>query len=275
MHKLIVLLFISLFMFYSCSDNSTDPTKEENEAPVAPSENTMMIDFGDFEYTTAQGILKTADQQTMTNWLRAATTVFFWKTIAQFTLAVPTMALKMAIVVEPQYEDGTWIWSHDFNTGEGSFNATLKGFRDDTAQRWNWEMYISMEGSFQNFKWFYGFSSFDGSNGGWTINKSPEDTNPFLDVAWEIHEDSTRVVKWTNADTSSNGYGSYIEFGTMVDELYNAYFTILDKSEDPARVVEIQWNTTTKAGRIKDEAFYQDTNWHCWDENRQDVECPQ
>ncbi len=272
MRKLIILVMVALFAFYACNKQSTD--NEETEPPAVPPETTLEIDFSNFDTgSPTTQLLKTTDQQTAQNWFRAATMVFFWKMMSQVTMAVPTMAFKMAVSTQPQYEDNGWVWSHDFTAGQRSFNATLKAYKNDEQQRWDWEMYITSEGNFTDFEWFYGYSSFDGNSGGWTINKSPDEPNPLLDINWEVHSDSTMVIRWTIVDTSSSQYGSYIEFGTMTDSNYNAYFNLYDSKED--YTVEIQWNTTTKAGRIKDEVYFQDTNWHCWDENRQDVTCPQ
>ncbi len=39
--------------------------------------------------------------------------------------------------------------------------------------------------------------------------------------------------------------------------------------------VNIKYNTETKAGRVKAPAYFEDSDWHCWNEQFQDTDCGQ
>jgi len=273
--KLIAVILSAMILMMACSDKSSDTTQQEEQPPTLPSENTMNMAFDDFDLAPAQQLNKASDTQFGSNWLRAATMVSTWRFIAMASLAIPRAALEMAQSQHAVYEDGQWVWSYDFNNGVTDFNITFKADWQTDPEGWAWAMFFTNQEGYQNFKWFDGFSAADGSHGNWTFYQEPENPAPVFSIEWQVAEgDTTPTVKFTNIDTSSAGYGSYIEFGPLHDDAnYNAYFTLFDAEEN--NTINIQWHRVNKNGRIKDPAYYNDSNWHCWDESLNDVECPQ
>ena len=53
----------------------------------------------------------------------------------------------------------------------------------------------------------------------------------------------------------------------FIDALYEIY----NKGKD--NLVEINWNRTTKAGRIKDPSYYGNSDFHCWNDLGIDIAC--
>ena len=79
-------------------------------------------------------------------------------------------------------------------------------------------------------------------------------------------------IKYTNIEPGGAENGGYIFYGKTTDTTYDAYYHIYNKGQD--NLTEIEWNLTSKAGRIKDEKHYSDTDWHYWDENLDDIPAP-
>jgi hypothetical protein len=54
--------------------------------------------------------------------------------------------------------------------------------------------------------------------------------------------------------------------------MYDAFYDIYGAEED--RLLETEWNRDAQAGRVRDEVFFGDADWRCWDETLQDIDCP-
>lgn len=39
-------------------------------------------------------------------------------------------------------------------------------------------------------------------------------------------------------------------------------------------LINVEWHRVNQNGRVKDPAYFSDSNWHCWDESHQDIDCP-
>jgi hypothetical protein len=55
--------------------------------------------------------------------------------------------------------------------------------------------------------------------------------------------------------------GSSILYEYAPEEVYDASYTVSLSTG----MTEIEWNISTKEGHVKDEAHFQDAEWHCWD----------
>ncbi len=78
---------------------------------------------------------------------------------------------------------------------------------------------------------------------------------------------SQKEIKFTNNGINLN----YILYKDSIDAQYNSYVNIFDSGVDKHSIIE--WNNTTKIGRIKDPRHFDDENWHCWDGNYIDTDC--
>jgi hypothetical protein len=96
-----------------------------------------------------------------------------------------------------------------------------------------------------------------------------------LRIDWTKSGSSIGSVKYTYIKDGENFKGSYIEYGLTSNTL-NAYYTIHYWEPIRSKMVDvnIEWSTSLLNGRIMSEDYFQDTSWHCWDANGNDVDCP-
>lgn len=268
MNKYFVVLISFLFLFL-LSLNSCKDANEPNDEPPAlpPSSSSMVIDFSDF---SQNALAKTALPQTKTNWWRAVSIVAPWKLILDVTLFVPVISFTAAMNQTPEHQqDGSWLWSYDFGNAP-RFTAELYGKIAD--KKINWDMYITKQGFYSKFHWFYGESNLDGSGGKWTLNHSPGKEQAFLQIDWTFNaSDSTGSIRYTALNAGDNT-GSYIDYRRTKDTPYDRYFSLLDLPEN--HQIDIQWNFADKTGRIADSLFFGNSDWHCWASNLEDADCP-
>jgi len=262
-------IFILLFTLTACKKNSTD-TGDEDQTPVLPPQNTLTMDFSEF---SSAPLAKKASDVTTSNWAHAAEIITIWGTMVNLPLVLPTTAYAYLLTQEPvKEENGSWKWTKNFTLDMQKFTADL--YCSKGLAGWNWEFDLTEEQVYENFKWFTGKSLFNGSAGSWNFYYDPTTPKGFIEVKWAIDKkDSTFKITYILKDSSNEslGAGSFIEFETLTDTTYNAHFVVYTKSND--QTVEIYWNRQTRAGRIKDPVYYEDTNWRCWDEYRQDINC--
>jgi hypothetical protein len=105
------------------------------------------------------------------------------------------------------------------------------------------------------------------------VNRGPDYEGPFLQIDWHRYiSTQTGDIKYTNVIPGDAENGGYIFYGSTTDEEYDRFYNIYNKGQD--NLAEIEWNFTNKNGRVKDEHFYLDADWHCWDSNFNDIDCP-
>ena len=272
---LAILGMAVLLVMNNCNkDNAAQP---EADAPALPPITTFVMNFDDF----AQSNLEKATDETSghllkplskNNWLFAAANVYFWQTTLFVTLAVPTHSFQAAFLKDriPEYSDGTWIWSYNFNSLAGLYHAELHG--KIVSDEVEWEMYITKQNVYENFKWFTGKSKLAATEGTWTLNKEPQDPVPMLAIEWHRNlDDLTYDIKYINVLDLSDEKGSYIFNGVTNDTTYDAFYTLYHVKDN--NFTEIKWNRISKDGQVKDTKHFGDEDWHCWDENGDDITC--
>jgi hypothetical protein len=270
MKKVLYLSMIILLMtagFIGCK-------KDAGNAPVLPPAESMMIDFSNFNSNVKSADISFENKGTEDlNWQTAVLIAGTWRTLMAITLAIPVSTFKVAGDQDPVNLSGKkWQWSYNVSSAGVSYKARLTG--EIRASDVAWEMYITKEGTsgFPEFKWFEGTSKLDGTGGKWTLSESNLIPQPMLQIDWTKSGTSIGTIKYTYLKTGSSN-GAYIEYGLTNNSL-NAYFTIHYYSSSLAKFsdVNIEWNTSTKNGRIKS-ADYLDGQWKCWDSNRLNVIC--
>ena len=67
---------------------------------------------------------------------------------------------------------------------------------------------------------------------------------------------------------------NYLIYGQQ-DDTNDAYVDIHTFSEQKQSFIDtyIEWSRDDFSGRVKAESFFNDTNWHCWDSNGNDIVC--
>ena len=133
-----------------------------------------------------------------------------------------------------------------------------------------WKMYISQENGYSDFLWYEGESNFLATEGNWTLYRSPELPNPMLEILWHRNvSEGTADIRYQNIEEGHPENGGYIFYGINQETPYNAYYHIYNKGQN--NLTEIEWNRTTKEGRVKDQNKYGNEEWHYWDSNLDDT----
>lgn len=278
-------LFLSLLslalltvLFWGCE-------KKKDSPPALPPAATMSIDFSNFVSSAKSGTsgisAKGADVVDKSNWALAATVAGTWNVILAVNLAVPVASFGVAVNKTPVYlEDKKWEWTYDFNVIGATYKARLTGQVRSSDVKW--EMYISREGigAFSEILWYEGTSKLDGKSGQWVLNHSQTFPEPMLQIDWSAAGTGVSGIKYTyirdkKDDRSVDPFkNSFIEYGLTTNTL-NAFYNIHQNTGavNVFNDVSIEWSTTIHNGHIKANYYFQDTNWHCWNEIGNNVTC--
>ncbi len=249
----LIVFFVVFIVFSSCKKT------EDAVAPQLPPECSFVADFSDFN----------SQKLTASNWTFAAANVGFWNVFITVGLAVPVASYVEAFNHDAvQISSDTWQWSYSF-TAVVSYTAKLNGKITSTGVEW--EMYISKAGAYDNFLWYKGFSSFDRTNGTWTLYENPANAVQLLGIVWHQNTDGTADIQYTNIKEGDVENGGYIKYGLQIGD-YDAFYKIFNKGQD--NLTQIEWNRTSKAGFVIDPKHFGDSEKHCWDSSLQDVTCP-
>lgn len=243
--------------------------EEQNEAPQLPPESSFVIDFSDFENQTKSLLL----DDTYQNFTLAVVHVAVWNTVIILHAAVPIAAYREAFNHKPvEQPDGSWLWSYTVQVGFATYTANLYGRTEGIYIQW--EMYINKSGpgAFDDFLWYTGESHMAGTNGTWTLYKSPNEAIPFVRIDWHNNLDGTFDIAYINIVPDGPENGGFISHGVTKDLPYNAFYEIFNKGQN--NLVEINWNRFYMTGQIKDPNFFGDDEFHCWDEAGIDITCP-
>ncbi len=251
----------------------TNCKKDKGDPPVLPPAESMSIDFTNF--TSAKKSLEVVSYTKGTensNWQFAATVAGIWKQIINLTLVVPVTAYKSAVNQTPVLVSGkTWQWSYNVTIASVAYKARLTGeIRTNDVQ---WKMYVTRTGTggFDEFLWVEGTSKSNGSAGQWTLNQDPQAPVSFLQIDWAKTSSVVGNIKYTYLKNDAFKT-SYIEYG-LTSSALNAFYTIHYYNGVKFSDVNIEWNTTTKNGRVKSVDYLGDTSWYCWDSNRVNTVC--
>jgi disulfide oxidoreductase YuzD len=281
---LIVLTVLTLGLT-GCGDNDPDTDGDDgDDAPVVPPAYTLVPDFTDMggqsgasldEAWVTDAIRRLPDAENdgvsiqascpTDNYTHAAIQVGFWNSALFLTLAVPTLSFAEALHHDPvQRDDGSWVWSYSVTIGNILYTAELHGeFVDDEV---HWAMYITKQGSYEDFLWYSGTSNLPATAGTWTLKKSHAENYDWIGIEWSRSiANQTWQVQYMNIHEDDDNEGGFIEYGVIDDDTYDAFYDVYNAVAD--NLVEIDSNRTSKAGRVRNEVFFEDTEWHHWDGN--------
>lgn len=224
------------------------------------------MDFSSFSSKKNGSIL-------ITNWQYSVLSVSYWNIILYANCAIPVVAFQKATEQKASYIDNnTWEWKFKVGADSLTINAKLQGkIVTDSVE---WKMYISTTKSGNtsaDFLWFTGASALDQTGGWWLLNENPVSTNPLLKINWTKKGENEGTLKYTYVKSNDPAAGGYIEYGTKDDLLYDTYYTIYGKTHDD--YINIEWNKTTKEGRIKSSVIYTNNEWHCWNSSFANITC--
>lgn len=269
-----MMLVLSAGFFTSCKK------KDNGVAPVLPPQESFTIDFTNFASQKKSAELITEQKSNpSSNWTFAALIAGYWRGITATTLAIPISAFKLAFDNDPVFlSDNTWQWSYSVSPADITYKARLTGQIISNAVLW--KMYISREGTggFPEFVWFEGTSKLDGTGGNWTFNESSVTQEPILQIDWTKPNATIGSITYTYLKNDMY-LNNYIEYGkgTTTNTLYDAYYKISLTNIRGTFIANVEWNTSTKNGRVKCPDYSSDGKWFCWNEQKMDnlINCPQ
>jgi hypothetical protein len=277
--SLFMMLILSAFVFTTCK-------KDKGTAPALPPKESLTIDFTNFTSLTKSAALS-FDQKGTNNssWGFVAGDgtidnpgIALWRQLIIQTLIIPVTAFNLALDNDPvSIGSNTWQWSYSVTPADVTYKARLTG--EISSGDVIWKMYVSRDGSggFAEFVWFEGKSKVDGTEGQWTFNESAATPQPVLQIDWTKPTTTIGTITYTylKNDTYKNNYIEYGK-GTTTSTLYDAYYKISLTNIRGTFIANVEWNTTTKNGRVKC-PDYLDGKWFCWGSDKINnlVNCPQ
>ncbi|SNT31584.1 hypothetical protein SAMN05421640_3380 [Ekhidna lutea] len=263
MKKILAIALIPMTLLWSCSD---DDQAAQDPQPNMPPESSMAPNFENFEDDGARA-------ETVNNWAYAATSVGIYSAILYSNLAVPVTAFKIGLKQDATYntETNLWVWEYDISVpNKGSYAVRLTADVDGTNV--DWTGYISLAGSFEDFVWFEGESNLNADAGSWTLYESPDNPSAWLSVNWSDNEATGVATSTFNVEKEGNFFESSITYTADANADFNRSVVIVDTNA--SNTIEVDWNKPSGEGRVKSEAHFEDTAYHCWDKTLNDTDCP-
>jgi hypothetical protein len=262
MKRLIPVLIICLipsFVLNSCK-------KEKGDPPSLPSYETMVIDFSNFTSLKRSAGTEPVKGTESSTWQFAANLVSIWNSLISENTVVPLAAYQAASSGKASYvSENVWQWSYNFTASSSSYKARLVG--KTSSGTVTWKMYITSEGtsSYKDFLWIEGTSKTDGSAGQWKFHRSPTSDVQIFKIDWSKSGDEITAVVYTYVinDTFKDSYINYHLNSTGFDAGY-----IIHLSDNSYSDAQIEWNITTRDGRLQCVDYLQDDSWYCWDTNK-------
>ena len=248
-----ILLAITLLIVSTSCDN--EPAENRPELPPLES---LMMTFADFDGPIA---LTKASGEPHLHFNYAFTSLVFWSGASALTMALPVAAYTYALKQGVEYlGDNSWEWNYSFQWSGLNYTATLTATRINNEE-FSLEMMIASSATpDQGVRWFDGVVRYDHTQANWTIYK--DGSIEVLEVAWaKDFELGDASLLYTYVEPALVETGSYISYDYAPPEVYDASFTL---SRSTGTTL-IQWNTSSKEGRVQDEARFGDAEWNCWD----------
>jgi len=247
----LILAVCLLVMVASCKKDEIPPV------PVLPPENAFSMDFSSYDSDKSVNLIAE-------NWLYSSLNVAFFSVFYSSTMIIPAIAYSASFASTPTYiGDQTWQWSYEFPAIGSTYYATLNGITQ-TKGDVKWEMYIDKIGAngFTDFLWFEG-SVKDSTSASWTIYENPTTPNKVIASEWKASADhKTYELKYTLVSTFDDDADSYIISGKDPAKELDRYYEIY-RSIDESKIM-IEWSSTIFNGRVSSPAYFNNSNWHCW-----------
>jgi len=274
--KLISLLLLSIFLMQSCTNDDSFNSGKENDtvAPELPPMQSFIMPFTGFEDADTTGIIEQSNNRsvgTYRNWFYAATNLVIWHTAVTVNMALPLASFAEAFNHDPVYAgNGIWKWSYDVNDNGNVFLCVLSGqfISDEEIQ---FDMHVSKAGGFNSVHWYQGNITDNGDTGIWVFNDQPNNPRKVLQLEYGTNDTGVGMIRFTNINNQSTDLGDYIEYREAPGATYDRAYDVFKTKND--NLLEIQWKESFDYGRVKSPIFYNDSDWHCWDEEYMDTDC--
>lgn len=271
-----LLLFFSVFQ--SCQK---DPVQNPDEliAPSLPPAESFIIPFTGYEDLDTTGLHSNTglDERggptSFRNWFYAGSNLVVWNIIVGVNMAIPVASFLEAFNHDAVYDgQGSFIWAYDFTLGNDTFLASLSARLINNNQDVEWVMNISKVGGFTNVEWYRGVTSRDNSRASWSLNHRPNNPQALLDILHEKDLATGEIsTRYTNRIPSDPNNGDYIEYKTSNGSTFNRAYDVFRANNN--EMLEVEWKAPSGEGRVRNPNFFNDNDWHCWDQDLRDTTC--
>jgi len=259
-------IILSHLFIIMCEKN---PSESENEAPVMPPQESMMIDLSGFSVGGAQSLNKPAIPQTKKHFGLAVGTLTLVNTAIALHLIIPAYIFGRALLEDPELQsDGKFHWTYSTKYQLLNYEADLAGWVDVPGSEVNWEMIVTQsKRKLDHYRWYYGHCNIGATEGGWTFNdvSQPDQQIPVVQIDWLVQSETDRMLVFKNVFEGNENIGDQLTYQIDGDSARVQY---LDFSEGTTS--KIVWHTETIAGYIQ-APNYNEGVPGCWDENQQDL----
>ncbi len=249
-YYLYIIVLLSIF-FNACISKEKIP-------PPLPSVESISFNFSYFE----------EDSKEDTHFSFVSEKVLEWKTLLKDSLKIHHAILNNATQNELIFQkDKTWLNDFSFSIGnKGIYSA--KFFSIIEADTVRYKTFISYD-YFSEIIYLDGHAYDNTKIGEWELNKTQRiDTTKikFLTANWNFLKNDQ--IKFTNNQAGEDNLNSILQMDS-VDNDYNTYIDIYNKGDENHSI--IQWNSSTKIGRVKDQLRFSNEDWHYWDDSYEDT----
>lgn len=247
----------------------------EGDAPRLPAEASFVMPFNDIQELDNELGGDEVAPRSFDNFGHAAVNVVVWNALIKLHMGIPVLAFKESFNHQAVYQGGgIWLWAYSAGDNSGTYNIKLYGELLPGTEETKWDMYISKVGGFTDVHWYTGITAWDDSYANWTLNHKPFNPTPFIEINYERDlANGQAFIRYTNSIPGDAGNGAYIEHrhGAIDSTSYDRAYDVFNIGIN--NLLEIQWNSTDKLGRVKDEQKFGDSDWHCWDIEFKDTDC--
>ncbi len=272
--NVIFALVLSVFLIQSCQkDDINEPINDpyaNQPAPELPAPESFIMPFDAFSGFTDED----ANSRTINNWGHAAANVLVWNTLLTINLAIPTLSFYESFNHQAVYQgQGVWLWAYEVNDGGTIYEAKLYGELLVSSEV-KWDMYISKVGGFQDVHWYTGITANNGAYSNWTLNFNGDNPTPFITINYvRENANGAESIRYTNVIPGNNGNGGYIEYreGDGAADGFDRAYDVFNIEID--NLLEANWDSINKSGRVKDANHFGDEDWHCWGTDLHDIDC--
>lgn len=262
-----------LFTLQSCQKDDGPEAPQNLVAPSIPPISLVTIPTQTFEFAGSNNTISTRNDKS--NWVHAGVNVLVWNTVVFANTAIPITAFSHAFDYEAEYiGDLTWEWTYDYQSppdhGSTKYEVSLTGQYISNNDEVAWTMTVTEKGTSNSFVWYEGIVSRTNTTGMFTINKDPQNPQPYMSIEFSKKVASNDVtIRFSNVLANDPGQGDYIEWRTENANELDRIYHVFTKDN----LLEIEANDANRNGRVKDPAHFEDSDWHCWNTAKVNIDC--
>ena len=261
-----------LLILQSCAkDDNNAP--DNLKAPELPSMAYFTIPTQTFGLVDNNEVSTTRNNKS--NWIHAGLSILAWNSVVFVHTAVPIAAFGHAFDYEAVYiGDMTWEWKYEYQSpadqGSKKYDVSLTGQYISDQEEVAWTMTVTEQGNGTSFIWYEGVTAVGNTTGSFTVNKDPGNPKPYMNISYTRKPASNDItIRFSNVDVDAEGYGDYIEWRTSNGADYDRAYDVFNKND----LLEIEGNSINENGRVKHPSHFNDSEWHCWNSNKVNIDC--